>query len=193
MIDPDDERTALSLRRGQASTPEREDPLDDRTLPSRRASAEADAADDTVISAGSAVPSDSGLATQAATESAPAGPRRTAHPPAREPRDAPAASRRTPSPAPLTPEPAARTSAALGRVASSPTSAVAAYRARDVPPVTAVRAEPARRAPQDHVDTAAADQARRRRRRRQTIAVVSAASVLVIVAVVALVALLTTG
>ncbi|MEV4687188.1 hypothetical protein [Microbacterium sp. LWH3-1.2] len=193
MIDSDDEHTALSRRRGPAPAPEHEDPLDDRTLPSRRASGEAQAADDTVISVGSAVRADSEQATQAATESAPAGPRRTAHPAAHEPREAPAASRRAPSPAPLAPEPAAGTSAALGRVAAPPASAVAAYRARDVPPVTVVRAEPARRAPQDHVDTAAADQARTRRRRRQTIAVVFAASVLIIVAALALVALLTTG
>ncbi|MBW9111028.1 hypothetical protein [Microbacterium ureisolvens] len=192
MIDPDDERTALSRRNDPAPAPEHDDAPDDRTLPSRRAQVQADAADATVISARWVVPSESEVPTQAATESAPAGPRRTAHPPAPEPVDASAAPRRAPSPS-LAAEPAAQASPARGRVAARPTSASASYRARAVPPVTAVRAEPARRAPQHHVDTAAADAVRRRRRRRRTIAVVAAASILVIAAALALIALLTTG
>lgn len=195
MIDPDDERTTVSRRndparrKGAAPAPV-DDELDDRTQPSRRSSVGADAGDPG--SARWAVPSDSEVATQAATESAPAGPRRTAHPPAPEPPRTPAGARHAASPAPPTPEPATPSPATPGRVAAPPASAAAAYRARPIPPVTAVRAEPVHRAPQDHVDTAAADATRRSRRRRRTIAVAVAASVLVIVAALALVALLTT-
>ncbi|MFB7884695.1 hypothetical protein [Microbacterium sp. NPDC056057] len=193
MIDPDEERTAFSRRKTAAAPPDDHDAFDERTLPSRRSSTEIDAVDDTVIAGRSAVASDSEIPTQAATESAPAGPRRTAHPPAPEPGDASAAARRAASPSPVAPEPAGETSAAPGRVAAPPASAADAYRARAVPAVTAVRAEPVRRTPQDHVDTAAAQATRRRRRRRRMIVVVAAASVLVIVVALALVVLLTTG
>ncbi|MFK4808561.1 hypothetical protein ACI3KX_22080, partial [Microbacterium sp. ZW CA_36] len=83
MIDPDDERTALSRR--AVREPADEAP-DERTLPTRRRRTGAtDAAlpadvDVTVVSARSLIPPNSELTTQAATTSAPVGPRRRGHP-----------------------------------------------------------------------------------------------------------------
>ncbi|KJL40761.1 MULTISPECIES: hypothetical protein [Microbacterium] len=193
MIDPDDERTAFSRRKAAAPAPDDHDAVDERTHPSQRFSVGADAVDDTVVSARSAVASDSEVPTQAATESAPAGPRRTGQPPTPEPADASVGVRRAASGSRLDPEPAGETAAVRGRVAAAPAPAADAYRARAVPPATAVRAEPARRTPQEHVDTAAVEAIRGRRRRRRMIAVAAAASVLVIVVALALVVLLTTG
>ncbi|MDQ7878270.1 hypothetical protein Q9R08_09830 [Microbacterium sp. QXD-8] len=200
MIDPDDERTALSRR---AVPKPADDVPDDRTLPARRRRAGTpDAAtpadgdlDVTAVSARSLIPPDSDLTTQAATMSAPAGPRRSGHGAAdideltatvlRRPTGAAGAPASPTAPA-GTPEPRAR-------VASAPRADATSYRARPIPPTMATRAEPARSAPQAYVDTAAAQAAGRRRRRRRVIVAAVAASVLVVVVAVSLAALLTAG
>ncbi|MFB7894105.1 hypothetical protein ACFC1I_18030 [Microbacterium sp. NPDC056044] len=227
MIDPDDERTALSRRSAPAPAPaagpraDADDALDDRTLPSRRggrrAAGAADRAPDlpvdldaTAVSSRSsassetglpmpAATSDSGIPTQAATASAQPGPRRGAHTP-EDPRSGAtivARGRRGPVTAdPRTAEgerPATDAPAPLGRVAHRPEAERVVYPARAVPPTTVPRGEPARREPQQYVDTAAADAARRRRRRRRAIAVVAAASVLLVAGAILLVVLVTGG
>ncbi|MFE5407351.1 hypothetical protein [Microbacterium sp. NPDC056569] len=186
MIDPDDERTALSRRR--TPEPEQDDAPDDRTLPSRRSSGRLGEHDDTVVSARSSVPSDSEVPTQAATEPAPPGPRRTAHPPAPDDVAARSDGGRAAS---VRPVDAALAAEPAGRRAAVPGSGTASYRARPVPPAVVSRAGTARRGPQDYVDTAAADAAHRRRRRRRAVTVVAAASVLIVVAALALTVLLT--
>lgn len=200
-VSPDDERTVLSRRTSPGIDPSPDDEPDDRTLPGRRArGGTTDAAvrgaseaprrstalppdvDVTALSARSAAPPDSELATQAATVSGPIGPRRSAPAGTDDSGDRAA-------------DPSARVdgSSPRGRVASAPRADAAVYRARPVPSVTAARAEPAPRAPQAYVDTAAAEAGRRRRRRRRAIVAVVAASVLVVVIAVSLVALLTVG
>jgi hypothetical protein len=200
VIDPDDERTALSQRATAAAGPSADDAPDDRTLPRRRARARttdagapapSDAArrrstalpadvDITAVSSRSAGPQASELTTQAATASGPVGPRRSA------PADAGADDR---------PAGPARTGASSwhGRVSSPPQVDGAVYRARPLPAANATRAEPGPRAPQAYIDTAAAEAALRRRRRRRAIVVVAAASVLAAVVAVSLVVLLTVG
>ena len=201
MIDPDDERTALSRRATAAAGASADDAPDDRTLPGRRARAgttDAGApapsvpaprrstalppdADITAVSSRSAGPQASELTTQAATASGPAGPRRSAPADVGEADDRPAGPARTGA------------SSWQGRVASPPQVDEVAYRARPVPVARATRAEPGPRAPQAYVDTAAAEAGGRRRRRRRAIVVLAAASVLVAVVAVSLVVLLTVG
>jgi hypothetical protein len=233
VIDPDDERTALSKR---AASARREAPavapdpdgeaVDERTLPARRSRAgAADAGarvgadpgprrssalpadiDATAVSARSVIPSDSELATQAAadselatqaaTHSQPAGPRRTAQPAPEDTGDdgtfvVRRSSRSATDPAGATAPGGA--SDPRARVASAPAAAAPAYRARPVPPAAASRAEPAPRAPQTYVDTAAEHAGRRRRGRRRVIVAAVAASVLVVVAAILLAVLLTTA
>ena len=202
MIDPDDERTALSRRATAAAGPS-DDAPEDRTLPGRRARARtsdagaparSDAAprrstalpadvDITAVSSRSAGPPTSELTTQAATASGPVGPRRSAA-------DADAGAGAADRPAGP-----ARTGASSwpGRVSSPPQVDGAVYRARPMPAARATRAEPGPRAPQAYIDTAAAEAARRRRGRRRAIVVVAAASVLAVVVAVSLVVLLTVG
>jgi hypothetical protein len=195
VIDPDDERTGLSRR--AVREPADEAP-DERTLPARRrrtgatdAALPADA-DVTVVSARSLIPPNSELTTQAATTSAPVGPRRSGHPEA-DIDELTATVRRRESAAPAAPATPAGTPAPRARVASAPRADASPYRARSVAPTTAARAEPARHAPQAYVDTAAAEAAGRRRRRRRAIVAAVAASVLIIVVAVSLAALLTAG
>lgn len=197
MIDPDDERTALSRR----AVPADEAP-DERTLPARRRRAGTDAAppadvdvDVTVVSARSLIPPDSELTTQAATTSAAVGPRRRGHGAADIDELTATVVRKSTgaADAPASPAAAAGTPAPRARVASAPRADATAYRARPVPPTVAARAEPARSAPQAYVDTAAAEAAGRRRRRRRAIVTAVAASVLVVVVAVSLAALLTAG
>jgi len=196
VIDPGDERTAFSKRSRPGA--DHDDVPDDRTLPARgvrdaaavapprRSSALPPGIDDTAVSDRSAAPADSELTTQAATASAPAGPRRSAHPPAPASEEG---ARRTASSGPVTP---ATPSSPSGRIAAPPET-VTAYRARPVPEAAAARSGSSPRIPQRYVDTTAAEGARRRRRRRRTIVVAVAASVLLIAAAVALALLLTSG
>jgi hypothetical protein len=201
MIDPDDERTALSQRASAAVGTSADDAPDDRTLPSRRARARttdagapapSDAAprrstaippdvDITAVSSRSAGPQASELTTQAATASGAFGPRRSAPADAGEADDRPAGPARTGA------------SSWRGRVSSPPQVDGAVYRARPLPAANTTRAEPGPRAPQAYIDTAAAEAALRRRRRRRAIVVVGAASVLAVVVAVSLVVLLTVG
>jgi hypothetical protein len=200
VIDPDDERTALSRRATAAAGPS-DDAPEDRTLPGRRARARttdagaparSDAAprrstalpadvDITAVSSRSAGPPTSELTTQAATASGPVGARRSAADAGAGAADRPAGPARTGA------------SSWPGRVSSPPQVDGAVYRARPMPAARATRAEPGPRTPQAYIDTAAAEAARRRRRRRRAIVVVAAASVLAVVVAVSLVVLLTVG
>jgi hypothetical protein len=197
VIDPDDERTALSRR----AVPElAAEAPDERTLPARRRRARTDAAtpadvDVTVVSARSLIPPDSELTTQAATTSAAVGPRRRGHGAADVDELTATVVRKSTgaADAPASPAAAAGTPAPRARVASAPQTDASPYRARPVPPTMAARVEPARSAPQAYVDTAAAEAVGRRRRRRRAIVTAVAASVLVVVVAVSLAALLTAG
>jgi len=201
VIDPDDERTAVSRRAAPASEPD----VDERTLPARRsrtAAVDADAPaglpdDATAVSSRSGVPSDSEVPTQAATESGQVGPRRTPQPAGDESGDSDsvdlAGSRSREAAVPKAPAGTQRPSSPSTRVAAAPDTAAAAYRARPVPQAAATRAEDARRAPQTYVDTAAVEAGRRRHRRRRVLVGVVAASVVFIAAALALAVLLTIG
>lgn len=191
MIDPDDERTAVSRRRAsQAPAPPGIDPDDPTTVSAR--------------TGGSSEPD---LVTQAAAtepEPEPVGPRRkgpaaprddtyTAVPAPRADSSRDAHARRADEGGGPPPSPTGEVPATSGRAARPPELDPAPYRARPVPAASAPRSEPPRHAPQAYVDTAATETASRHRGRRRAIAVGVAASVLVILAAVALIVLLATG
>ena len=80
--------------------------------------------------------------------------------------------------------------AQLGRAARTP-EASAAYPPRTPQQVTASRAAPPVRAPQEAVDTAAAERAARRQARRRAVVIIAVSAVIVLVATIAIVILAT--
>ncbi|MFE4727170.1 hypothetical protein [Microbacterium sp. NPDC056736] len=194
MIDPDDERTAWSRRRGPA------EPVDDVTVPRDGARGAASAATADAVAPAAAEPGE-----QPTASDAPPGPRRRG--PA-EPLDESTSTRlrsrgridaattqtehRGAGAAAPPQEVGGDVPAVGGRVAHGPSTAEA-YRARALPAIPPRKREPQPRSPQAFVDTAGAAARERRRRRRRAVVLVAAASVCALLAVTALVALLTIG
>lgn len=192
MIDPDDERTALSRRRSPVP------PVDDVT--ELRTGGRIPA---TGVGPGSPT-SEPAPDTAPAPSEAAQGPRRRG-PAAPADEEATITRRRSrgrtetatqpvhrPAAAPGAPAVGGEVPLAAGRVARAPEQP-APYRARAPQPARSARQQPPPREPQAFVDTAAADARELRRRRRRGVLLVVAASVTALLAVTALAVLLTIG